>query len=108
MSEIRLHSYHYTHNSPSGKKAICVMIGDYKLYFSYNTLIAFETPTDQYITAKKHSFTTSSHKWGLRSYGKDMHSVDQKILQLIVFTSLLKLPFKEAKELAGLYCKRVH
>ena len=105
---IKLRSYQYSHNSPSGKKAICVIIGEFKLYFSYNTLIAFETPTDQYITAKKHSFTTSGHKWGLRSYDKIRHSVDQKVLELITFTELLKQPFKEARSNANLRCERVY
>ncbi len=105
---IRLRSYHYDYNTPSGKKAICVIMGAYKLYFSYNTLIAFETPTDQYITAKKHSFTTSSHKWGLTDYSKKTHSVDQKVLELITLTEMLKQPFKEANSHAGIHCERVH
>jgi len=105
---IRLKSYHYSHYSTTNKKAICVIIGDFKLYFSYNTLIAFETPTDQYITAKKHSFTTSGHKWSARNVGKNTHAVDQKVLELITFTELLKQPFKEARSNANLRCERVH
>ena len=105
---ITLSSYHYSHYSSINKKAICVEIGDFKLYFSYNTLIAFETPTDQYVTAKKHSFTTSGHKWSVRAYDKHKHYVDQKVLEVIAFTELLKQPFQEAAGNARLHCERVH
>jgi len=90
------------------KKAVCVVIGDFKLYFSYNTLIGFETPTDQYLTEKEHSFTTSGHKRSVWDSFKNRHTVDQKVLELIVNTELLKQPFKEARSNANLRCERVH
>jgi len=83
-------------------------MGKYKLYFSYNKLIAFETETDQYVTAKKHSFTTSNHRWGLRHEYKSKHYVDQAVLQVIALTEMMKQPFMEAKENADLYCKRIY
>lgn len=71
-------------------------------------MIGFETETDQYITAKKHSFTTANHKSSAWKHGKNTHRVDQKVLELIVNTELLKQPFKEARSNANLRCERVH
>ena len=88
--------------SPSSQiKAMRVQVGDFKLYFSYTTLIGFETPDAIFVTNTDHSHTTSSHKYsigGWRSGNKTKHYVPDKLLQIIVYSNLLKLPFKECLE----------
>ena len=99
--------YNYLANA-SKWKAMCVELGKYKLYFSYRTPVVFETLTDQYITAHKYSQTTSGHVWSARDFLKNKHYVEPNLLRLITLTTVLKLPFEEAKDVTGLHCEQVH
>ena len=107
-SNFKIYSYNDYKSDASKYKAMCVQIGDYKLYYSYKILICFETLRDCYLTGETHSQTTGSHKWSARNQYKELHVVDQKVLELITLTTLLKMPFEEAKEIAGIRCERVH
>ena len=105
--EFDIYSYHYAANN-SKFKAMCVELGNFKLYYSYSTLIGFETQKAQYITNKRYSQTTASHKSSARNYKKNPSHVRDSILKLIVLTNLLKLPFTRAIDIAGVSCERVH
>ena len=101
--------YSYAYNANNSKyKAMCAVLGDFKLYYSYNTLIGFETPKAQYITEKHFSHTTQGHKYSARNWKKTPMRVQDSVLELIVLTNLLKLPFEEAKDVAGVHCERIH
>lgn len=108
LNEISINPYYGYYSNNSKYKAMCVKLGKYKLYFSYRMPIAFETPTDQYVTTLKYSVTTSGHIWSAKNWEKNIHSTEQKVLKLIILTHLLKLPFEEAKNVTELYCERVH
>jgi hypothetical protein len=104
----KIYSYNGYKANASKFKAMCVKIGNYKLYYSYEILICFETLKDSYISQEKHSSTTGNHRWSARNSSKNVHYVDQNVLELIALTTLLKMPFEEAKDLAGIRCERVH
>lgn len=108
IGKLWIHSYYDYQSNTSKYKAMCVEIGDFKLYYSYQTLIAFETLRDQYITNRNYSLTTSGHKYSARNSSKNVNYVEPKVLKLITLTNLLKLPFEEAKRIAGFHCERVH
>ena len=107
VGRLNFDSYHYDSNG-SKYKAMRLEMGDFKLYYSYNTLIAFETPKNQYISNLRYSHTTGGHKYSVREWEKDQHSVSEKVLKLVAITNLLKLPFEEAKKIAGISCERVY
>lgn len=104
---IEINEYHGYKSNTSKWKAMCVTIGDYKLYFSYNTLIAFETPNKCYKINEHWSFTTRQHRYSAGKWSKTQF-VDPKILKLLIYTELEKKPFEEAMRLAGVHCERVH
>lgn len=108
VMKVKIHSYFNYLANASKWKAMYVELGKYKLYFSYRTPVVFETLKDQYITTEKYSQTTSGHKWSARDFLKNKHYVEQKVLKLITLTTLLKLPFEEAKDVADFRCERVH
>jgi len=98
-------------------KAQCITIGDFKLYFTYGKLLAFETPDVIYKTEKVFtndrgvpSMTSSGHKYSIGGYRgtKSIKYVDDKLLKILICSQLLKQPFEEAKSNANFYCKRVH
>lgn len=104
---INIDEYHGYLSKTSFWKAQRVTIGDYKLYFSYNTIIAFETPNKCYKVNDQLSHTTKGH---ISSAGTDWHNtqyVDSKTLQLLIYSELMKIPFEEAMKNAGVHCKRV-
>ncbi len=105
---IEIKEYHGYRSNTSKWKAMCVTIGEYKLYFSYNILIAFETPNKCYKIDDHWSFTTKQHRSSAGRYGKPSKFVNPKILNLLVYTELERKPFKEAMSLAGVHCERVH
>lgn len=104
--EIKINEYHGYKSETSKWKAMCVTMGKYKLYFSYNTLIAFETPNKCYKIKEHWSFTTRQHRYSAGSW-RNSQFVDEKTLKLLVYSELLKLPFEEAMDLAGVHCERV-
>jgi len=110
MKEIKKHEYHGYKSQASKWKAQCITIGDYKLYFSYDTLIAFETPNKCYKLDEHWSFTTRQHRYsaggGWRSQGA-VQFVSSKLLNLLVYSVLLNQPFEEAQNNAGIHCERV-
>jgi len=108
VMHINISSYGGYHSNASKYKAMRVELGKFKLYFSYQTLIVFETPKDQYITNRKYSLTTSSHKYSARIFYKNVNYVEPTVLDLITLTSLLKISFEEAKQIAGFPCERIH
>ena len=103
---IDIHEYHGYRSKTSFWKAMCVKIGEYKLYFSYNTLIAFETPKKCYKIDYHWSHTTNGHRYSA-GRGKTQY-VNSKVLQLLVYSELLKLPFEEAVKDADIRCERIH
>lgn len=107
IGRLNFDSYHYDSNN-SKYKAMRLEMGNFKLYYSYNTLIAFETLKNQYVSNLPYSHTTRGHKYSTRNFGKDRHSVSEKVLKLVAITNLLKLPFEEAKEIARISCERVY
>lgn len=108
VGSLNIYSYGGYSSNASKYKAMCIQLGEFKLYYSYNTLIAFETKKDQFITNKRWSHTTDSHRHSARNFRKNIEYVSQDVLKLITLTSLLKLPFEEAKDVAGFRCERVH
>lgn len=107
-SRVGIYPYNNYRSNTSKYKAMYVEMGDYRLYYSYQTLIAFETRKDQYITNKRWSSTTNGHKYSARNFRKNVNYVSQRVLELILLTSLLKLGFEKAKRIAGFHCERVH
>lgn len=110
---IEMRNYGGGSSAPSMKKAMKVDIGEYTLYFSYNTLIAFENKEKVYVTTKFHSHTTSRHEssvgwrdkvWRDSPYKvwRDREYVPDKLLQIIAYSNILKLPFKEILKLVDL------
>ena len=107
-SNFKIYSYNDYKANASKFKAMCVKMGDYKLYYSYEILICFETLKDCYLSGENHGPTTGGHKWSAQNRSKKLHVVEQNVLELITLTTLLKMPFEEAKDVAGIRCERVH
>lgn len=105
---ITKHEYHGYQSDASKWKAQCITIGDYKLYFSYDTLIAFETPKKCYTVDEGRSLTTNGHRYSVGNRNSSTEFVNKKILELLVYSELLKLPFEEAMRNANIHCERIH
>ena len=113
--EIKSDCYYGYKSDASKWKAIRITIGNFKLYFTYGRLLAFETPDVIYKTNEKftndrgHTSTTSAgHKYAAGPHRKRVKYVEPKLLKLLICSGLLNQPFEEAKNNANLYCERVH
>ncbi len=104
---IKINEYHGYKSQTSFWKAMCVTIGKYKLYFSYETLIAFETPNKCYVLEDHWSHTTKQHVYSAAGYNSGQR-VSSKVLELLVHSELLKIPFEEAMNSANIHCERIH
>lgn len=96
MTSIRIDSYGGFESASANIKAMCVTIGEYKLYFSYHRLIGLETPDTVFITDEKISVTTSGHKYSIRSGQKDRKYVPDNLLHIITISCLLNKNYKES------------
>ena len=101
MDEIGIYNYGGGSSPTSQIKAMKVNIGEFTLYFSYNTLIAFTTSKEVFMTEYQHSHTTAGHKSSVGNWWKQKRIPD-KLLQMITYSNLTKLPFKEVMKFVGI------
>lgn len=95
MLDIRIDNYGWGSSPSSQIKTMCITLGKYKLYFSYNTLVGFYDGKTYFVTNKNRSRTTSKHIWSIGDWSEKKIYVKEDLLRIIVYSTLLNKNMEE-------------